>query len=560
MSLVWQSPSMHGIPTPVCALARKDVKIKHPVKLQFIPAYPQADLHMVDIRGAVRMKKIPIFYNALMLTGVNLLLRLVSTSFQVFISGRIGAGGVGLLQLVLSVASMAMTAGIAGIRTATMYLTAEELGKKRPKNVTWVLSGCVVYSLLFSITIGALVYFFAPQIAALWIGDSRTLGAIRLFAAFLPVSCLSGMMIGYFTAANRIGTLAAVEVAEQLCSMAITAAALIFWAGHDIGRACQSVILGSCAGSCLTLCSLAVLRLLERAKTGPRIPVGRRLAGVALPLALADDLKVGITTTENLMVPKRLALHSGAEDALAQFGTVCGMVFPVLMFPAAILYALADLLIPEMARCNAAGSRVRIRYLARRSLRLALFYGLGCGLVMFFLAEPLGLALYNSQDAGRFLRWFSLLTPMLYCDAIIDAMNKGLGQQHICVRFNILTSIMDIVGLYFLLPGQGMRGYFLSFLISHAVNFLLSLGLLLKTTGLRLRISTVLLTALSLLTGAACAVFVPGVGLKAVFSLLICFGCLYFWGIVRLEDLSWLGSITGFRKKRKKPDFLQNNI
>lgn len=515
---------------------------------------------MVDSRGAVRMKKLPIFYNALMLTGVNLLLRLVSTSFQVFISGRIGAGGVGLLQLVLSVGSMALTAGVAGIRTATMYLAAEELGKKRPQNVTWILSGCVAYSLLFSLSVGALLYFFAPQIAALWIGDSRTLNAIRLLASFLPVSCLSGVMVGYFTAANRIATLAAVEVAEQLCSMGITAAALIFWAGNDIGRACQAVVLGSCAGSCLTLGSLAVLRLLERAKAGPCIPVGRRLTTVALPLALADDLKVGITTTENLMVPKRLALHSGVEDALAQFGTVCGMVFPVLMFPASILYALADLLIPEMARCNAAGSRARIRYLARRSLRLALFYGLACGLLLFFLAEPLALALYRSSDAGQFLRWFTLLAPMLYCDAIIDAMNKGLGQQYICVRFNILTSVMDVVGLYFLLPGQGMRGYFLSFLISHAVNFLLSLGLLLRTTGLRLRWATVMLTALSLLTGISCAIFVPGWGMKAVFSLLGCFGSLWILGIFRTEDLSWLAGIIGIGKNRKKPDFLQNNI
>ena len=62
-----------------------------------------------------------------MLTGVNLLLRMVSTSFQVYISGRIGAAGVGLLQLVMSVGMLAMTAGMAGIRTTTMYLTAEEL-------------------------------------------------------------------------------------------------------------------------------------------------------------------------------------------------------------------------------------------------------------------------------------------------------------------------------------------------------------------------------------------------------------------------------------------------
>ena len=79
-------------------------------------------------------RKLPIFYSALLLTGVNLLLRLVSTSFQVHISARIGPEGVGLLQLVMSVGGLAMTAGIAGVRTATMYLTAEELGKKKPEN------------------------------------------------------------------------------------------------------------------------------------------------------------------------------------------------------------------------------------------------------------------------------------------------------------------------------------------------------------------------------------------------------------------------------------------
>jgi len=74
-------------------------------------------------------KKSPIFVSALLLTGVNLLLRLVSTSFQVYISGKIGASGVGMLQLVMSVGGLSLTAGMAGIRTATMYLTAEEIGK-----------------------------------------------------------------------------------------------------------------------------------------------------------------------------------------------------------------------------------------------------------------------------------------------------------------------------------------------------------------------------------------------------------------------------------------------
>ena len=485
-------------------------------------------------------RKMPIFYSALMLTGVNLLLRLVSTSFQVFISGRLGAEGVGLLQLVMSVGSLAMTAGMAGVRTATMYLTAEELGKHHPGNVTWVLRGCLLYSLLCSGTLALGLYTFSPLIAAYWIGNPETLEALRLFAVFLPVVCMCGCMTGYFTAANRIGTLAAVESCEQLASMAVTMAALTLWAGTDPGRACQSVILGSAVGACLTLSCLMILRQMHRPKTAVRIPVTHRLLRTAVPLALADDLKAGINTTENLMVPKRLALYPGTDTPLAAFGMVCGMVFPVLMFPAAILFALAELLIPELARCAAAGSTRRIQYLAKRSLRIALLYGCLCGGVLFLLSGELCVWLYESPEAGTHLALYAFLAPMLYCDAITDAMTKGLGQQKTAVRYNILTAVLDLAGLYFLLPRYGMTGYFISFLISHLVNFLLSLNLLIRTAKIRLSFSAAVLTLSAVLAAGLGATFVHDPGLR-IGAFLGLFGSLLtLFGVVSMDDLRWL--------------------
>ncbi len=485
-------------------------------------------------------KKLPIFYSALLLTGVNLLLRLVSTSFQVFLSGRIGAAGIGLLQLVLSVGAMSMTAGMAGIRTATMYLTAEELGRKRPGNVIWVLSGCVLYSILCSGAVALALHIFAPFLAANWIGDIRTVDAIRLYACFVPVNCLCGVMVGYFTAANRIGTLAAVEVVEQLFSMVITMSALWLWAGNDPVRACQSVIFGSGISNCLTLCCLIVLRVGERVRPASRIPVRSRLLQAAVPLALADDLKAGISTTENLMVPKRLALYPGTENPLAAFGIVCGMVFPVLMFPAAILFGLNELLIPELARCAAAGSQNRIRYLVKRTLRVAMLYGcLFCGLE-FLLARELCAGLYKNAQAGTQLRLYALLIPMLYCDAVTDAMTKGLGQQKACVRYNILTSAMDVVFLFLLLPRFGMAGYFLSFFVTHLLNFILSLRRLLKIAGRVIVLDAPLICA-SCTAGAVLLAsgIQPPFLRGAVFA--VVFVCeLFLFGVLGKEDLNWL--------------------
>ena len=484
-------------------------------------------------------KKLPIFYSALMLTGVNLLLRFVGTSFQVYLSSRIGAAGIGLLQLVMSVGGLAMVAGIGGIRTATMYLTAEELGRKKPQNVVWVLSGCFLYSICFSGCVGTLLYHFAPWIASVWIGDPRTLQALRLFAAFLPITCLCGVMTGYFTAANRIGTLAAIEVAEQLCSMALTLGLLALFAGQDPVKACLCVIFGSAAGGCLTLCCLIFLRLKERSPWGARIPVAARIAHTALPLAVADDLKSGITTAENLMVPKRLAKNLLVDNPLAAFGLVSGMVFPVIMFPAAILFGLTELLIPELARCNAAGSSQRIHYLVRKGLRVTLIYGIAMGGLLFLLSDHLCMALYNSLDAAKFMRAFSVLVPMLYCDILTDAMTKGLGQQKICVRYNIFTSLLDVVFLYFLLPLYGMDGYYGSFLVTHLINFLLSIRLLLRITIRSIRLYIPLLAAAASIFGIWAASYVSGAIGRSISYLLILGSLLFLFRVLDRSDIQW---------------------
>ena len=481
----------------------------------------------------------PMFYNALLLTGVNLLLRFVSTSFQVYLSGQIGAAGIGLLQLVLSVGALAVTAGMGGIRTATMYLCAEVVGQKRSERMGWVLSGCVVYSLVLSSAVAAALYSFAPQIASGWVGDRRTTDAIRLLACILPVNCLCGVLVGHFTGINRIGTLAAVEVAEQFFSMGMTVLLLRLWAGNDPSRACQAVIMGSGLGACFTLTVLLLLKRTDPQGGRQRFGLKKKLLETAVPLAIADDVKAGISTTENLMVPKRLALYPGSTSPLAAFGMVCGMVFPVLMFPAAILFGLAELLIPELARCRAAGCFVRIRHLSERSFLLALVYGCLCGGILFLKADRLCLALYKTEQAGMYLQWFALLAPMLYCDAIVDAMVKGLGQQKICVRYNIITSAMDVVLLFVLLPKYGMQGYFSSFLITHLINFVLSIRLLVKLVGPVARAKAVLGALLAALCGTVAGLLLPEIWQVPGFCG-VCGAMLMLLGVVKREDLLWL--------------------
>ena len=121
-----------------------------------------------------------------------------------------------------------------------------------------------------------------------------------------------------------------------------------------------------------------------------------------------------------------------------------------------------------------------------RSLKVAMLYGLLFSGLVFLLSDLLCQRLYGSREAAEGMRLYALLIPMLYCDAITDAMTKGLGQQKLCVRNNILTSALDVALLYILLPKYGMQGYFASFLVTHLLNFTLSIRLLLRITGERI--------------------------------------------------------------------------
>lgn len=260
-------------------------------------------------------------------------------------------------------------------------------------------------------------------------------------------------------------------------------------------------------------------------------------------------LKSGINTLENLLVPKRLALYPGINNPLAAFGCVSGMVFPVMMFPACILFALAELLIPELARCAAAGSQGRIRYLVKRGLRVAMLYGVFfCG-ILFLISEELCMKLYSNTEAGFQLRLYSLMIPMLYCDAITDAMTKGLGQQKICVRYNILTSAMDVLFLYILLPKYAMTGYFVSFFLTHLVNFLLSLNRLMKITKLSIPLSVPVCTIGATIAGiwGASGFASPPMRCIVYASVLLSLLCLL--KVIHKEDILWMRNLALHNKK-----------
>ena len=437
------------------------------------------------------MAKKKLMRDTALLTGSSLVMRCIALTFQVWLVSRIGAAGVGLYGLVGSVGFLAATVAISGIRFTSTRLISEELGLKRSGGVGKAMRICIAYSIFFGISSALILYLCAEPIGFLWVGDARTVLSLRILSLSLPFISLSSVIYGYFTASGRIFKAAAVQVLEQLIRIGLVMFFLGFAESGDLEKSCAAVSAGSTAAEIISFFLMLAVFLFDRKKHGnkpepsPRLPA--RMLSIAVPLALSAYARSSLSTIEQLLVPRGLKKAGySANGALAGYGTIQGMVFPIIFFPSCIITALAELIVPELTAAQVSGKKEQISHtvsiLLRKSLALSLFIGL----MLFILSETLGKAIYHSEDAGYYIRIFSLLVPIMYMDIVTDGCLKGLGQHLYSMSFNIIEAFIGVILVYFLVPKFALNAYIGILFFEELFNFTLSFWRLSRVTDIRI--------------------------------------------------------------------------
>ena len=491
------------------------------------------------------------FYGALLLTAGSVAIRLVQMVFQVYISGVMGAAGLGRMQLIMTIGSFAAILASGGVRIAATCLSAEEAGMDRASGVRTAIRCCALYGLALSFPVAAGLYYLAPPLSLRFVADASAAGPLRVLAVFLPVNCLWAVLAGYYTAAGRITELVTLELLERLCSIGLVA--LFLRTGPGTADPCAAVLLGSSVATLFNLLylSLRYYHQVRRIPAQPMKPMMVRLLKLTVPLGFNDVLRSGLSSLEHLMIPVGLRKSgSSGEEALSAYGTIGGMVFPVITFPSVILYSLSDLLVPEMSRSRVRGRRERIVFLTDKCLRLSMLFAAAMAGLCFLLGDSLGQLLFQSAGAGVYIRIFSPLILILYLDAITDGILKGLSQQIHSVRYNTFTSLLDVLLLFLLLPSRGIGGYLAAYTISHSINFFLSLRRLMIVTGYLPRFHATIkgvlccLCALLFLSLAPEGNRIPDILARGGGFLLLYLPLIRLTGALEREDVRWLKKLV----------------
>jgi len=433
------------------------------------------------------------FINSLILACSAVFMRAVGVAFNVYITNRVGAEGIGLFGLIMSVYMLATTIASSGVNLAATRLVTEELSRGCPGGTKKAMLRCLCYSACFGLTAACLLLAFAPQIGTHWLCDTRTIRPLYLLAFSLPCISLSAAMSGYFVAVRRVAKSASAQIFELLVKISVTVFALRLFVGRGIEYACIAMVGG---GSVAEICSCLYLYLFyrhDRRRYSDSLNCSRgytrRLLSISLPVAVSAYLRSGLVTLEHLLVPIGLKKYGASASAsLAQYGVVHGMVMPVLLFPSAILTAFSGLLVPELTELQTQQKARGINRIAERAFRTTLLFSIGAAAIFFAFAYPLGEALYHSGDAGLFIKLLAPLVAVMYMDGVTDAMLKGLNQQVYSMRYNIIDSAVSVALIYTLLPRFGVNGYVAVIFATELLNAFLSMNRLIQVADFSLSI------------------------------------------------------------------------
>ena len=463
------------------------------------------------LRGSFAARRFAV--NALLLIAVNLFMRTVGVSFNVYLSGRAGGEVMGLYSLLFGVYGLAMTLGSAGINLGTTRLVADVMGSFCPAEgarseadtsesdpcrhaIRGALRRCLTYSLVCSLGTSLLMFTAAPIIGRVWLNDDRTILSLRVLALTLPPIAVTACLGGYFTAVRRVAKTAAVGIGVQFLRIGFCAYLLTLWLPEGVEMTCLALVLG---GALSEFCGFAMtfgaylldrrqhLKVRSIRRDGLPCPdsegaaTTKKLLGITVPVTLSACLRSGLLTLQHILIPRGLK-QSGAswESALTAYGVLHSMVLPVVLFPSAFITSFSGLLVPEVAESWARGDQKRVSRLAVKIITPALIFSFGVAGVMACFGYELGEAIYGSREAGMYIRILAPLIPIMYVDSSVDAFLKGMGEQVYSMNVNIIDAGASVLLVWLLLPRMGLWGYVVAIYATETLNTTLSLCRMLR--------------------------------------------------------------------------------
>ena len=433
------------------------------------------------------MSKGKLLKGTAILTTVGVITRILGFFYKIFLSNILGTESLGVYQLIFPVYSVCYNIYATGIQTTISQFVAAELGKKNYKNTLKVLRIGTFFSIGAAIILSIIVYLNADYIATNIIYEARIAGSLRILSFVFPFCGITACINGYYYGLTKSIVPATTQFVEQIVRISIVyAMAMVLGNGNfniTIEMAVFGLVLGEIASTIFNIISYNTTYDTRQIRNNAKRSsikadktslLTKSILKMSVPLTSNRLIISILVSMESILIPSMLRKYGLSNaDALSIYAVINVMAKPFIMFPSTVTNSLAVLLLPTISEAAATNNLSSIRRTSSLSIKYSLLIGILASGIFLVFGENLGNTIFNNQLAGKYIVILAWLCPFLYIGSTFASILNGLNKVHISFLSSTSGLAIRILLILYLIPRNGVSGYFISLLIS-----------LLMTTGL----------------------------------------------------------------------------
>ena len=369
----------------------------------------------------------------------------------------------GLYQMSTSILGIFMTIIASGIPLTTAklvskYETNNEL-KKRNKAVT--------AALIISITLSVATSIFILVLKQFWnvvLTDIRAVEILLILTPSILFSAIYAVFRGALWGQHDFFNCGLTELIEQVIRFALTFIMLNSIPDYFIATKNSAIAFNI---TCLISAIITIIIYFQRGKLNFSKGEYKNVVKSALPVTgvrVANSLVQPLIT---LIIPNMLMLIGySSEEAIASFGVIMGMTFPMLFVPMAVIGSISMVLIPSISAMMAKNDYKNIEANITKSSEIAVFISMIFIPLYLSVGDLIGIVLFNNEFSGILLQLSAVcVLPITLCNltgSILNALNLEVKSF---VNY-LIGSLVLFVGLFAFTPIAGINSIIISFFLS----------------------------------------------------------------------------------------------
>ncbi|AYC29726.1 putative polysaccharide biosynthesis protein [Paenisporosarcina cavernae] len=349
-----------------------------------------------------------------------------------------------------------------GLPIAIAKLTAEHLAKKEHSLVsaltkkTWTLFGLSCVVLL------PILYFLTPFIATVLLKNEALASILIIALITVPFSTVASIIKGYLQGMNKIDVTAWAGLLEQVVRIVLVSFVLpvVLNPGDPLSSAEYAMGITLIA-EIISLSYLFFHYKMNAVKKSVKVQYPtRRILQIGIPSSGSRLFGSFTWFLEPIVFIHALGLAGITAVAASElYGTISGVLIPLLLFPAFIPYALSVALIPAVSDAKAREKKSLLQKRIHLSLRVSAVSGCLAATVFYLHGEHIVEVFFHLSSMGYYLH---LLTPIFffyYIQSPLHAILQALHEARAAFYNSVFGGIGKLFLLFYLASRPGLEEF-----------------------------------------------------------------------------------------------------